>query len=205
MTLPQACISSVEEAVRCCQRIGYPVMLKASWGGGGKGIRKVGLGWHPALRLGSTSMPTLALQASFLPCILPLTTKPFSFKPPPALPSPQVQSDEEVQAVFKQVQGEVPGSPIFAMKLAPIIRHLEVQLLSDAHGNVASLMSRDCRWGGRGGVEPGRMERLRAQCNGWQLMAVCVKPFLSWRVIQISNISASLAFAQHSAEAPKDC
>ena len=37
----QACISSVEEAVHTCQKIGYPIMLKASWGGGGKGIRKV--------------------------------------------------------------------------------------------------------------------------------------------------------------------
>lgn len=24
----------------CAQKIGYPIMLKASWGGGGKGIRK---------------------------------------------------------------------------------------------------------------------------------------------------------------------
>lgn len=28
--------------------------------------------------------------------------------------------------MFRQVQGEVPGSPIFAMKLAPVSRHLEV-------------------------------------------------------------------------------
>jgi acetyl-CoA carboxylase/biotin carboxylase 1 len=70
-------------------------MLKASWGGGGKGIRKV-------------------------------------------------HSDDEVTQVFKQIQGEVPGSPIFAMKLAPLSRHLEVQLLCDMHGNVASLMTRDC-------------------------------------------------------------
>lgn len=78
-----------------CNKIGYPVMLKASWGGGGKGIRKV-------------------------------------------------LNDEEVRAVFKQIQGEVPGSPIFAMKLAPPSRHLEVQLLADAHGNVTSVHSRDC-------------------------------------------------------------
>ena len=36
----QACIHDVDEALECSQRIGYPVMLKASWGGGGKGIRK---------------------------------------------------------------------------------------------------------------------------------------------------------------------
>lgn len=91
----KACIHSLSEALECCNRIGYPVMLKASWGGGGKGIRKV-------------------------------------------------MSDEDVRLVFRQVQGEVPGSPIFAMKLAPQSRHLEVQLLCDMYGNVCSLFSRDC-------------------------------------------------------------
>ena len=48
---PQACIHSLEEALVSCKRIGYPVMLKASWGGGGKGIRKARA---PAPSLGST-------------------------------------------------------------------------------------------------------------------------------------------------------
>lgn len=43
-----------------------------------------------------------------------------------------------------EVQGEVPGSPIFAMKLAMHCRHLEIQLLCDKYGNVCSLLSRDC-------------------------------------------------------------
>jgi len=38
----------------------------------------------------------------------------------------------------------VPGSPVFAMKLASRCRHLEVQLLCDQYGNVCSLYSRDC-------------------------------------------------------------
>ena len=41
LRVTQACISTVDEAVEACRRIGYPSMLKASWGGGGKGIRKV--------------------------------------------------------------------------------------------------------------------------------------------------------------------
>ncbi|VAH23018.1 unnamed protein product [Triticum turgidum subsp. durum] len=90
-----ACVSTTEEAVASCQVVGYPAMIKASWGGGGKGIRKV-------------------------------------------------HNDDEVRTLFKQVQGEVPGSPIFIMKVASQSRHLEVQLLCDKHGNVAALHSRDC-------------------------------------------------------------
>ncbi|KAK9134330.1 hypothetical protein Syun_013660 [Stephania yunnanensis] len=56
----------------------------------------------------------------------------------------EVHNDEEVKALFKQVQGEVPGSPIFIMKVASQSRHLEVQLLCDQYGNVAALHSRDC-------------------------------------------------------------
>ena len=56
----------------------------------------------------------------------------------------QVMNDEDVRLTFKQVQGEVPGSPIFAMKLAPQSRHLEVQLICDQYGGVASIFSRDC-------------------------------------------------------------
>lgn len=34
----------------------------------------------------------------------------------------QVHNDDEVKALFKQVQGEVPGSPIFIMKVASQVR-----------------------------------------------------------------------------------
>ena len=44
----RACIHDLEEAVESCASIGYPIMLKASWGGGGKGIRKACLP-HPPL------------------------------------------------------------------------------------------------------------------------------------------------------------
>ena len=56
----------------------------------------------------------------------------------------QVANEEDVRLGYSQVQGEVPGSPIFAMKLAPASRHLEVQLLADEYGDVASIFSRDC-------------------------------------------------------------
>lgn len=80
----QACLHNVSEAVACFERINSAIMLKASWGGGGKGIR-------------------------------------------------MVKSVDEVPHAFKQVQAEVPGSPIFAMKLAKQSRHLEVQLICDMY------------------------------------------------------------------------
>ncbi|PLW26165.1 hypothetical protein PCASD_21870 [Puccinia coronata f. sp. avenae] len=40
--------------------------------------------------------------------------------------------------------GEVPGSPIFIMKLAGAARHLEVQVVAEQNGNAISLFGRDC-------------------------------------------------------------
>ncbi|KAI9223672.1 carboxyl transferase domain-containing protein [Blastocladiella britannica] len=91
----KACVKDVEQAISIADEVGYPLMIKASEGGGGKGIRKV--------------------------------TDPMQFR-----------------AAFAQVAAEVPGSPIFLMRLASGARHLEVQILADAHGNVISLFGRDC-------------------------------------------------------------
>jgi biotin carboxylase len=54
------------------------------------------------------------------------------------------QNEGEFPSLFRQVQAEVPGSPIFIMKLARNARHLEVQVLCDEYGNSMSLFGRDC-------------------------------------------------------------
>lgn len=88
-------VKTAEDALACADRIGYPVMIKASEGGGGKGIRKV------------------------------------------------LKSDD-VLNLYRQVQSEIPGSPIFVMKMASNARHLEVQLLADQYGEAIALSGRDC-------------------------------------------------------------
>ncbi|XP_059407227.1 acetyl-CoA carboxylase-like isoform X2 [Carassius carassius] len=91
----QGCVKDVDEGLASAEKIGYPVAIKASEGGGGKGIRKV-------------------------------------------------DSSEDFPSFFRQVQAEVPGSPIFIMQLAEHARHLEVQILADQYGNAISLFGRDC-------------------------------------------------------------
>ncbi|KAK3859492.1 hypothetical protein Pcinc_034403 [Petrolisthes cinctipes] len=91
----QGCVETVEEALTSAQKIGFPVMIKASEGGGGKGIRKA-------------------------------------------------ETEDNFPALFRQVQAEVPGSPIFIMKLAECARHLEVQIIADVYGQAVSLFGRDC-------------------------------------------------------------
>ncbi|XP_038146021.1 acetyl-CoA carboxylase isoform X2 [Cyprinodon tularosa] len=91
----QGCVRDVDDGLEGAERIGYPVVIKASEGGGGKGIRKV-------------------------------------------------ENSDDFPSFFRQVQTEVPGSPIFIMKLAQHARHLEVQILADEYGNAISLFGRDC-------------------------------------------------------------
>ncbi|XP_047513528.1 acetyl-CoA carboxylase isoform X2 [Pieris napi] len=91
----RGCVTTPEQGLQAATKIGFPVMIKASEGGGGKGIRKV-------------------------------------------------ENPDDFNNMFRQVQAEVPGSPIFVMKLAKSARHLEVQLLADQYGNAISLFGRDC-------------------------------------------------------------
>ncbi|BGO92724.1 hypothetical protein NBRC10512_003896 [Rhodotorula toruloides] len=91
----QACVHDADEGLARASRIGYPVMIKASEGGGGKGIRKV-------------------------------------------------EKEQDFKQAFQAVLTEVPGSPVFIMKLAGAARHLEVQVLADQYGNAISLFGRDC-------------------------------------------------------------
>ncbi|KAI3380044.1 hypothetical protein SNEBB_002054 [Seison nebaliae] len=91
-----ACVNiNDNDIMNKAEKIGFPLMIKASEGGGGKGIRLC-------------------------------------------------QKSSDFLQQFRQVMQEVPASPIFLMKLASNCRHLEVQLLGDAHGNIVSLFGRDC-------------------------------------------------------------
>ncbi|KAJ9400206.1 hypothetical protein DTO282F9_2976 [Paecilomyces variotii] len=91
----KGCTHSPEEGLQKAREIGFPVMVKASEGGGGKGIRKV-------------------------------------------------EKEEDFITLYNAAASEIPGSPIFIMKLAGEARHLEVQLLADQYGNNISLFGRDC-------------------------------------------------------------
>ncbi|KAL1606439.1 acetyl-coenzyme-A carboxylase [Paraconiothyrium brasiliense] len=91
----KGCTKTPEEGLEAAKKIGFPVMVKASEGGGGKGIRKV-------------------------------------------------EREEDFIPLYKAAASEIPGSPIFIMKLAGTARHLEVQLLADQYGNNISLFGRDC-------------------------------------------------------------
>lgn len=92
-------ILAPEEAVQIAQRIGYPVMIKASAGGGGKGLR-----------------------VAF--------------------------NDKECFEGFTSCRNEARNSfgddRVFMEKYVQEPRHIEIQVLGDAHGNVVYLHEREC-------------------------------------------------------------
>ena len=92
-------IETPEQAVKIAQGIGYPVMVKASAGGGGKGLR-----------------------VAF--------------------------NDKEAFEGFTSCRNEARNSfgddRVFIEKFVEEPRHIEIQLLGDAHGNVIYLNEREC-------------------------------------------------------------
>ena len=100
-TIPgwNAAIESPERAVEIAREIGYPVMIKASAGGGGKGLR-----------------------VAF--------------------------NDKEAFDGFSSCRNEAKASfgddRIFIEKFVESPRHIEIQVLGDAHGNVVYLNEREC-------------------------------------------------------------
>jgi len=92
-------IADADEAVKISNEIGYPVMIKASAGGGGKGMR---IAW----------------------------------------------TDEEAREGFQSSKNEAANSfgddRIFIEKFVTQPRHIEIQVLCDAHGNGVYLGEREC-------------------------------------------------------------
>ena len=100
-TLPgsDGAVADVEEAVAAADRIGYPVLLKASAGGGGKGMRTAG--------------DAAACREAF------------------------ERASSEALASFGDGR-------VFVERFVERPRHIEVQVLADAHGTVLHLAEREC-------------------------------------------------------------
>ncbi len=92
-------VTSLNEALELAKTMGYPIMLKASKGGGGRGMRVV--------------------------------------ESPEQLPTALEQAQREAKNAFG-------SDEVFLEKLVGKARHIEVQVLGDAHGNVMHLFERDC-------------------------------------------------------------
>lgn len=91
--------ADLDEVAAIADKVGYPLMLKASWGGGGRGMRRI----YSADELKS-----------------------------------------QVQAGRSEAKAAFGNDEVYLEKLVERARHVEVQLLGDAHGNVIHLYERDC-------------------------------------------------------------
>ncbi len=87
------------ESLRMAREVGFPVMLKASWGGGGRGMRIV---------------------------------------------ETEQELPEMVATARREAKAAFGNDEVYLEKLVRRARHIEVQLLGDAHGNLVHLFERDC-------------------------------------------------------------
>ena len=87
------------ECMRLARVVGYPLMLKASWGGGGRGMRII---------------------------------------------EREQELSTALAAARREAKAAFGKDDVYLEKLVRRARHLEVQLLGDAHGSLVHLFERDC-------------------------------------------------------------
>ena len=92
-------IDTPEQAVRIAKDIGYPVMIKASAGGGGKGLR---------------------------------------------VASSDKEAAEGLTSCRNEARNSFGDDRVFIEKYVEQPRHIEIQVLGDAHGNLVFLHEREC-------------------------------------------------------------
>ncbi len=99
MPASEALPADPRAAASIAARIGFPLMLKASWGGGGRGMRVV---------------------------------------------ENEAQLAEALPAARREAAAAFGNDEVYLEKLVRRARHVEVQILGDAHGNLVHLYERDC-------------------------------------------------------------
>ena len=92
-------ISDIGEAIETAKEIGFPVIIKASAGGGGKGMRIVN-------------------EAESL--------------------------EQEVKLAMSEAKSYFGNPAVFIERYVTGPRHIEIQVMADAHGNVCYLFEREC-------------------------------------------------------------
>ncbi|MCO4823150.1 MAG: acetyl-CoA carboxylase biotin carboxylase subunit [Flavobacteriaceae bacterium] len=92
-------IKNPEEAIEIAKQIGFPILIKAAAGGGGKGMRVV-----------------------------------------------EQEKDvvEQMQRAISEATSAFGDGSVFVEKYVTSPRHIEIQIMADAHGNVLHLFEREC-------------------------------------------------------------
>lgn len=92
-------VTDIGEAKKIAAEIGYPVLIKASAGGGGKGMRVV---------------------------------------------EAEAELQEQMERAISEATSAFGDGSVFIEKFVTSPRHIEIQVLADAHGNVLYLFEREC-------------------------------------------------------------
>jgi len=92
-------ITDVRSAKKKAGEIGFPVLIKASAGGGGKGMRMV---------------------------------------------ESEDEFEEQMNLAVSEAKSAFGDGSVFLERYVPSPRHIEIQILADAHGNIVHLFEREC-------------------------------------------------------------